>query len=161
MQGKSKVFPFKTMVEGFPSAHNYPSGTTIRNLITASLAQQQRIMSLLTDRTVVAPWVLVLIARATSNLTMVEEFLSYYYMPGKISNALSGAEVNYMEEVSRSFPAGQMIRSLLYSVRPKELHILELVQDSTEVPVWIVMKAAMATEAISSVESYLTYAYRT
>lgn len=160
MQNKSKVFPFKTMVDGFPSAHNYPSGTTIRNLVMSSLSKQQLILDTITDQTVVAPWVLVLIARATASITMVEEFLSYYYMGNKNSNALAGDPTNYMETVSKSFAAGQMIRSLLYAAKPKELHILELVQDYTEVPVWIVMKVARFTDDISSVADYLTYAYR-
>jgi hypothetical protein len=160
MQSKSKILPGKMMVEGHPLAHNYPSGTTIRNLISSSLVQQRAMMDCLSDNDAVAPWVLMLVSRATANLNTVDEFLSYYYMSNKNSNALSGLEPNIMEELSKHVKSGHMVRSLLYSSMFRQQNILKLITDTTEVPPWIVMKVSRATDALNSAAEYVISAYR-
>lgn len=165
MHQKSKVLPMKTKlaVEGRPFAHTYPSGTTIRNLISSSLVQQRAIMDIITDVDVVAPWVLMLVSRGTASLNTVDEFLSYYYIPQQTTNSLNslnGYEPNIMEQLSKQIPSGQMVRSLLYSSMIRQMHILKIITDATEVPPWVVMKVSRATDELNSAAEYIISAYR-
>lgn len=145
-----------------PKQYTYPSGTTIRNLIYNSLLRQQHILGTITDRDQVMPWVLMLVARATSDLNVVDEFITYYYRPQESARTLSNFDVNLMDNMRDQFndTIGKMIRDLLYSSHFRQTHILSLVTDQMEVPPWIVAKVSRATNDLNSVDEFLTSTYK-